>query len=771
MDMEKQRLLLSALLLLLCCLHTSKAAATEKKQHQNKKTYIVHMSKSHMPADFVEHKQWYDASLRSVSDSAEIMYTYDTVIHGFSTQLTEEEAEALEKQHGIVSILPETRYELHTTRTPMFLGLDMVANMFPASTSESDLTVGVLDTGVWPESKSFDDTGLGPVPSSWKGQCEEGKNFKAATNCNRKLIGARFFSKGYEAIQGPIDESKESNSPRDDDGHGTHTSTTAAGSAASDANLFGYAPGTARGMAARARVAMYKVCWIGGCFSTDILAAMEKAIDDGVNVLSLSLGGGSPDYYRDSIAIGAFGAMEKGIFVSCSAGNAGPSSFSLSNEAPWITTVGAGTLDRDFPAYVSLGNGMNFTGVSLYNGTALPDTSLPFVYAGNASNSTSGNLCMSGTLVPEKVAGKIVLCDRGVTARVQKGEVVKEAGGAGMILANTDSNGEELVADAHLLPATAVGQTSGDEIKKYLFSNPNPTATIIFGGTKVGVQPSPVVAAFSSRGPSSITPEILKPDLIAPGVNILAGWSGRVGPTGLSVDNRRVGFNVISGTSMSCPHVSGLAALLKGAHLEWSPAAVRSALMTTAYTAYKNGEQLQDIATGKASTPFDYGAGHVNPLKALDPGLIYDLTTDDYMNFLCALNYTPSQIAVVSNRNFTCSESVKYSVADLNYPSFAVPFTTGLGSGGNKVTVLKYTRTLTNVGASGTYKVSASFPSGSVKIAVEPAALSFSQMNEKKMYTVSFSASSMPSGTKDFGRLQWTDGNHVVGSPIAVTWT
>lgn len=771
MDMEKQRLLLSALLLLLCCLHPSKAAATEKKQHQNKKTYIVHMSKSHMPADFVEHKQWYDASLRSVSDSAEIMYTYDTVIHGFSTQLTEEEAEALEKQHGIVSILPETRYELHTTRTPMFLGLDMMANMFPASTSESDLTVGVLDTGVWPESKSFDDTGLGPVPSSWKGQCEEGKNFKAATNCNRKLIGARFFSKGYEAIQGPIDESKESKSPRDDDGHGTHTSTTAAGSAASDANLFGYAPGTARGMAARARVAMYKVCWIGGCFSTDILAAMEKAIDDGVNVLSLSLGGGSPDYYRDSVAIGAFGAMEKGIFVSCSAGNAGPSSFSLSNEAPWITTVGAGTLDRDFPAYVSLGNGMNFTGVSLYNGTALPDTSLPFVYAGNASNSTSGNLCMSGTLVPEKVAGKIVLCDRGVTARVQKGEVVKEAGGAGMILANTDSNGEELVADAHLLPATAVGQTSGDEIKKHLFSNPNPTATIIFGGTKVGVQPSPVVAAFSSRGPSSITPEILKPDLIAPGVNILAGWSGRVGPTGLSVDNRRVGFNIISGTSMSCPHVSGLAALLKGAHLEWSPAAVRSALMTTAYTAYKNGEQLQDIATGKASTPFDYGAGHVNPLKALDPGLIYDLTTDDYLNFLCALNYTPSQITVVSNRNFTCSESVKYSVADLNYPSFAVPFTTGLGSGGNKVTVLKYTRTLTNVGASGTYKVSVSFPSGSVKIAVEPAALSFSQMNEKKMYTVSFSASSMPSGTKDFGRLQWSDGNHVVGSPIAVTWT
>ncbi|KAL0332305.1 UNVERIFIED_CONTAM: Subtilisin-like protease SBT1.7 [Sesamum calycinum] len=703
-----------------------------------KRTYIVHMAKSEMPAMFQDHTHWYDSSLKSVSDSAEMLYTYNNVIHGFSTRLTPEEAQAMETRPGILSVLPELRYELHTTRTPSFLGLDQNAAMFPESDSVSEVIVGVLDTGVWPES-----------PAS--------------------------MIRGYEATLGPIDESKESRSPRDDDGHGTHTSSTAAGSVVSGASLFGYAAGTARGMAPRARVAVYKVCWIGGCFSSDILAAMDKAIADSVNVLSLSLGGGMSDYYRDSVAIGAFAATEKGILVSCSAGNAGPSSYSLSNVAPWITTVGAGTLDRDFPAYVSLGNGKNFSGVSLYRGDSLPGKLLPFVYAGNVSNVTTGNLCMTGTLIPEKVKGKIVLCDRGVNPRVQKGSVVKAAGGIGMVLTNTAANGEELVADAHLLPATAVGQSTGEAIKQYLFSDSNPTATVLFEGTKVGIEPSPVVAAFSSRGPNSITAEILKPDLIAPGVNILAGWSGAVGPTGLAEDGRRVPFNIISGTSMSCPHVSGLAALLKAAHPDWSPAAIRSALMTTAYTAYKNGKLIQDVSTGKPP-PFDHGAGHVDPVSALNPGLVYDLGVEDYLNFLCALNYTSAQINSLARRNFSCEARKTYSVNDLNYPSFAVPLQAQMGSTGGSgsgtgSTVVKHTRTLTNVGPPGTYKVSTSSSSDSVKISVDPATLTFSQTNEKKTYTVTFTAPSMPSNTNEFARIEWSDGKHVVGSPVAISWT
>lgn len=732
------------------------AAAAEKR------TYIVHMAKSEMPAEFDEHTHWYEASLKSVSRSAEMLYTYNNVLHGFSTRLTPEQARAMATRPGILSVFPEMRYQLHTTRTPSFLGLDQNTALFPESDSSNEVVVGVLDTGVWPESPSFDDTGFGAVPSFWRGECEIGTNF-TKSNCNKKLIGARYFARGYEATLGPIDESKESRSPRDDDGHGTHTSTTAAGSVVSGASLFGYAPGTARGMAPRARVAVYKVCWLGGCFSSDILAAMEKSIDDNVNVLSLSLGGGTSDFSRDSVAIGAFAAMEKGILVSCSAGNAGPTSYSLSNVAPWITTVGAGTLDRDFPAYVSLGNGKNFSGVSLFKGSALPGKLLPFVYAGNASNATSGNLCMTGSLNPELVRGKIVLCDRGVNPRVQKGSVVKEAGGIGMVLANTAANGDELVADAHLLPATAVGETTGKTIKEYLFSDSNPTVTILFEGTKVGIEPSPVVAAFSSRGPNSITPDILKPDLIAPGVNILAGWSGEVGPTGLAEDGRRVGFNIISGTSMSCPHVSGLAALLKTAHPDWSPAAIRSALMTTAYTAYKNGKLLQDVATGKPSTAFDHGAGHVDPVSAVNPGLVYDLGVEDYLNFLCALNYTSAQINSLARRNFSCAEGKSYSVNDLNYPSFAV----NVPAQGSSV--VKHTRTLTNVGEAGTYKVSISAPS-SVKITVNPDSLSFGQNKDKKSYVVTFSATSMPSNTNDFGRIEWSDGKHVVGSPVAISW-
>jgi len=770
---EKMSMLIfKSLLISLLLVFSSRHTVAEKKiNHHSKSTYIIYTDKFSMPSSFNDHLLWYDSSLKSVSDSAERLYTYQHVAHGFSTRLTTQEAELLSKQPGILSVIPEIRYDLHTTRTPEFLGLEKFITLSLASGRQSDVVVGVLDTGVWPELKSFDDKGLGPVPSSWKGECERGKNFGPA-NCNKKLVGARFFAKGYEAAFGPIDESTESKSPRDDDGHGTHTSTTAAGSAVAGASLFGFANGTARGMATQARVATYKVCWLGGCFSSDIAAGIDKAIADGVNILSMSIGGGLTDYYRDTIAIGTFAATAHGILVSNSAGNGGPSQASLSNVAPWLTTVGAGTIDRDFLAYVTLGNGKSYTGVSLYNGKLPPKSPIPIVYAGNVSGDSEGSLCSKGSLIAAKVAGKIVICDRGGNARVEKGLVVKSAGGSGMILANSEDYGEELVADSYLLPAIALGQKSSNVLKKYVFSSPNPTAKLSFGGTHLGVQPSPVVAAFSSRGPNLLTPKVLKPDLIAPGVNILAGWTGAVGPTGMTEDTRHVEFNIISGTSMSCPHVSGLAALLKGTHPEWSPAAIRSALMTTSYRTYKNGQTLKDVYTGLPATPFDFGAGHVDPVTAFDPGLVYDATVDDYLSFFCALNYSSYQIKLVARRDFTCSKRKKYRVEDLNYPSFAVPFNTAFGvkGGSQKPTAVQYKRTLTNVGAPATYKVSVT-QSPSVKIVVEPQTLSFRQLNEKKSYTVTFTSSSKPSGTNSFAYLEWSDGKHKVSSPIAFSWT
>lgn len=493
---------------------------------------------------------------------------------------------------------------------------------------------------------------------------------------------------------------------------------------------------------------------------------MDEAVADGVHVISLSVGasGYLPQYFRDSIALGAFGAARHNVLVSCSAGNSGPGPSTAVNIAPWILTVGASTIDRDFPATVVLGDGRVFRGVSLYYGESLPDFKLPLIYARDAGN----RYCYMGSLQPSKVQGKIVVCDRGGNARVEKGSAVKLAGGLGMILTNPPENGEELLADAHLLAATMVGQIAGDAIKEYIRSSQYPTATIEFKGTVIGGSPSaPQVASFSSRGPNRLTPEILKPDVIAPGVNILAGWTGKVGPTDLDIDPRRVEFNIISGTSMSCPHVSGIAALLRKAYPEWSPAAVKSALITTAYTVDNSGENIKDLGTGKDSNPFVHGAGHVDPNRALNPGLVYDSDIDDYLAFLCSIGYDAYQIAVFTRdpaANVCEEKEGKFaSPGDLNYPSFAVQ----LGEGNNLV---KYKRVVTNVGSvvDAVYTVKVNAPPG-IAVTVSPTTLVFSAENKTQAFEVAFSRiTSQVSAT--FGSIEWSDGSHVVRSPIAVTW-
>ncbi|KAK3141744.1 hypothetical protein QOZ80_4BG0337810 [Eleusine coracana subsp. coracana] len=761
------------------CLVILLVQACHSARAQTPKTYIVQMAASEMPSSFDFHHEWYASTLKFVSSSevlqeaeaddpyARIVYNYETAFHGFAARLHDDEAERLAEAEGVVAVLPETVMQLHTTRSPDFLGIspELSNSIWSAGLADHDVVVGVLDTGIWPESPSFSDKGLGPVPAKWKGLCQTGRGF-AASNCNRKIIGARIFYNGYEASSGPINETSEFKSPRDQDGHGTHTAATAAGAPVQDADLFGYARGVARGMAPRARVAAYKVCWSGGCFSSDILAAVDRAVADGVDVLSISLGGGASSYYRDSLSIASFGAMRMGVFVACSAGNAGPDPISLTNLSPWITTVGASTMDRDFPATVTLGNGVNITGVSLYKGreNLSAQQQYPVVYmGGNSSIPDPRSLCLEGTLQPHQVAGKIVICDRGISPRVQKGQVVKNAGGIGMILANTPANGEELVADSHLLPAVAVGETEGIAAKKYTKTSPKPTATLSFSGTKLGIRPSPVVAAFSSRGPNFLTLEILKPDLIAPGVNILAAWSGAASPSSLPSDDRRVGFNILSGTSMSCPHVAGVAALIKASHPDWSPAQIKSALMTTAYVHDNTYRSLKDAATGKASTPFEHGAGHIHPLRALNPGLVYDIGQSDYLEFLCTQNLTPMQLRVfIKNSNMTCKHSFG-SPGDLNYPAISAVFP-------NQPTpALTVHRTVTNVGPpSSTYHAKVTQFKGA-DIVVDPTTLHFTSTNQKLTYKVTMTTKAAQK-TPEFGALSWSDGVHIVRSPVILTW-
>nr|GLL27806.1 subtilisin-like protease SBT1.8 [Ipomoea trifida] len=732
-----------------------------------RKTYIVHMKHGDKPSSFETHRDWYSARLQSISgDSASLLYSYSTAYHGFAAALDAEEAAALRRDDGVVGVYEDTVYGLHTTRTPEFLGLDsgfgrwVDRNMQVLNRAAQDVIIGVLDTGVWPESKSFSDEGLPAVPARWRGRCESGPDFDPKVHCNKKLIGARFFSRGFKTATGMV-WSGESESPRDNEGHGTHTASTAAGSHVTNASLFGYAAGVARGMAPHARVATYKVCWKSGCFGSDILAGIEQAIHDGVHVLSMSLGGGSVPYYRDTIAMGAFSAMERGIFVSCSAGNSGPIRSSVANVAPWIMTVGAGTIDRDFPAYATLGTGKRFTGVSLYSGKGLGKQPIGLVY--NSGTDNSGNLCLRGSLDPKLVKGKVVLCDRGSNARVEKGLVVKEAGGVGMIIANTEASGEELVADSHTLPTVAVGMKTGDAIREYAKTAKNPTAVLSFGGTVVNVKPSPVIAAFSSRGPNTVTPQILKPDVIGPGVNILASWSMATGPTGLQEDTRRTPFNILSGTSMSCPHISGLAALLKAAHPKWSPSAIKSALMTTAYTLDSTNSTLRDAEGGLGSSPWAYGSGHVDPHKALNPGLVYDISTTQYITFLCSLDYDTEHIrAMVKRPNVTCDKKFR-DPGQLNYPSFSVVF------GGSRV--VRYTRVLTNVGTAGTaYEVAVEVPP-QVWATVKPTRLEFKNVGERLRYTVTFVARKGVKAKNAFGSISWNSGENRVKSPVAFSWT
>nr|CAB3451260.1 unnamed protein product [Digitaria exilis] len=555
----------------------------------------------------------------------------------------------------------------------------------------------------------------------------------------------------------------QSMSPLDDVGHGTHTASTAAGSAAGDASFFKYGKGTAAGVAPGARIAVYKACWKTGCASSDILAAFEAAIEDGVDVISISVGGNKAQkFHKDSLTTGAFRAVRNGIIVSASAGNTGPAESTVSNVAPWILTVGASTINRRFPDTVVLGNGETFTGTSLYAGGApLSSTEIPLVHGGDAGS----RFCEVGKLNKSMVAGNIVLCDFGLNRGVEKGEAVKLAGGAGAILAGIKELGEFAYASPHMFPTTAITFASTEKIKKYMGTDASPVATIVFHGTVVSRTPSsPRMASFSSRGPNTRAPEILKPDVTAPGVNILAAWTGESSPSQLDTDRRRVRYNIISGTSMSCPHVSGVAALLRQARPDWSPAAIKSALMTTAYNVDDAGDVIRDMATGEASTPFARGSGHVDPNRALDPGLVYDADADDYVPFLCALGYTGEQIAIITDDSeVDCSAA---TAGELNYPAFSAVF-------GPNMKEVTQRRTVRNVGCNfrATYTASVTSPAG-VRVTVKPGKLRFDAKQRTQGYEITFTPQGAGNLTDkySFGSIVWSDGEHRVASPIAITW-
>ncbi|KAJ4763902.1 Subtilisin-like serine protease [Rhynchospora pubera] len=304
--------------------------------------------------------------------------------------------------------------------------------------------------------------------------------------------------------------------------------------------------GLASGMAPRAHIAVYRVCTEERCEEPDILRAIEEAVKDGCDVLSISLGDAIKPFYNDPISIAGFTASHMGVFVSTSAGNDGPLPYTLSNDAPWLLTVAASTISRRFfYSTIKLGNGLQLNGESKYQPNSWVPKMFPLVYLGKVSNIKSGQ-CLNGTLDQKQVNGKIVICDRGGSTRLGKGLEVRNAGGVGMILVNSKKDGYDTIPDKHVLPASNINYFDGEKLKKYIRSTKDPVATLVFKGVVMDNMRSHSIANFSSRGPSRRNAFILKPDIAGPGVNILAA----VPPT--KVEGEISHFAIKSGTSMAC---------------------------------------------------------------------------------------------------------------------------------------------------------------------------------------------------------------------------
>jgi subtilisin family serine protease len=691
-----------------------------------------------------------NAVMASVGASKKL-YSYGYVFNGFAAELSDAQAQKLAQMQGVLAVSKDEARTLDTSSTPNFLGLNAPGGPWSQAKGEG-VIIGIVDGGVWPEHPSFSDRtdangngtrdgklGYQQIPG-WHGKCTPGEAFNAS-HCNQKLIGARYYNAGWGGNAG-IDAQLpwEYNSPRDFGGHGTHTATTAGGNANVPATGPASVFGSISGIAPRARIASYKVCWEtgagGSCFTTDSVAAIDQAVADGVDVINFSISG-SRTSFRDPVEIAFLFAADAGVFVAASAGNSGPTSSTVAHPGPWLTTVAAGTHNRDGQGSATLGNGVTYAGASVATAVTAPLVDSTAVGLPGA-DPTQVALCFGAedggaVLDPAKVAGKIVVCQRGVTARVNKSLAVQQAGGVGMILFNSPDS--SLNADFHFVPTVHVSLASGTAIKAYA-ATAGATATIN-AATIVYTAPAPFTASFSSRGPLLAgNGDVLKPDLIAPGQDILAG----VAPPG---NSGRL-FDLYSGTSMSSPHVAGLAALFKEKYPSWSPMAIKSALMTTGY----------DVLDGGTPAPntnpvliFRQGAGHVQPASAFDPGAVYDSSFGDWLSFICGVQPGGG-----------CTGVTPMDPSNLNQASIAI------GDMAGRQTV---TRTLKNV-SGGALTLTANVTGmGGFNVTVSPSSLTI-PAGGTGSFSITFTRTTATLNAYTGGQLYWTGGGYTVRSPIVV---
>lgn len=700
--------------------------------------------------------------LRSVgAPTSALTHQYSVSFNGFTANLTASQVNALEKSPNVLRVWKDEKRTGDTVSTPRFLGMDGSTGVWQKqfggpNQAGAGMIIGVIDSGIWPENPSFAETAMSAteratIASKWKGKCEPGTS-GTPVKCNNKLIGAQYFAENATVY--PF----EFKSPRDYNGHGSHTASTAGGNDGVKATIDGSDVGTMSGMAPQARIAAYKALWAtpdgsASGSTSDLVAAIDTAVGDGVDVINYSISG-SREYVVTPDELAFLSAADAGVFVATSAGNSGDTvgTSSVAHNSPWTMTVASSTHDRGSKKTITLGNGQSYDGVGVGEGVGPAPLVTAASVAAAGVPADAARLCYSDAdnnpgngvqpaLDPAKAKGKIVICDRGGNARTDKSLAVKNATGVGMVLANTAA-GQSLDADYHAVPSIHVDATTGSAIKAYAATS-GATATIS------AVDPKPVrapeMSGFSSYGPALAGGgDLLKPDITAPGSSIIAA----VAPPGNNGNN----FGSYSGTSMSTPHIAGIATLLKQKYPTWSPAAVKSALMTTATTLDNTGQPIQ--RAGRAATPLDYGAGHVRPAQSMNPGLVYDAGWDDWLRYACGIG----QLQLVTDAS-TCEAAGSKDPSDLNYPSIAV------GDLAGRQTI---TRTVTNVEKKATrYTAKVQAPAG-FTATVSPSSMTVPP-GQSRTFTVTLTRTSAAFGQWSFGSLTW-EGNRgqSVRSPIAV---
>jgi len=570
-------------------------------------------------------------AIHTTIPQAQLLGTHHTAFGGLSLRVPASRVKDLLAIDGVVAVMQNKLAKPDTNVTPEFIGATHVWPLVGGpKMAASNVVVGVLDTGIWPEHDSFVDKGLPPPPGGPYGcQFGDGSDPDLADpfDCQNKLVGAYAFTDTYTTIIDPLpDEFCDNAAPpgepntcsaRDANGHGTHTTSTAAGDVNPNAQIFGVPKGTISGMAPGARVIMYRVCLDQGCFFDDMVAAIEQAIMDDIDVMNVSIGPFGPPY-SDPVALAFLDAYAAGVTVSVSAGNSGPGAGTSSDPGPWTIVVGASTSPRQYATtlHVTSSDGASFDAI----GNTITDGISTATSIVDAEDISGYNDPLCQTPLPSSVAGMIVACERGTNARVQKGYNVSLGGGAGMVLWNAIPN-QDTETDNHWVPTVHLGgESDGLDFKAFIDAHPN-TKAMWEPGTPAYWQQD-VMASFSSRGPVG---DFMKPDITAPGVQVLAGNTPEPAFSAEVPVVPGEYYQAIAGTSMSSPHDAGASALIKSLHPDWSPSQIKSVLVTTANssTVFK-----EDGVT--PADPFDMGGGSLRVNRADKAAVTQNVTAEEF---------------------------------------------------------------------------------------------------------------------------------------------